>query len=147
MAFVTQEEISSRWQIICKETETELPLNLECKEPCPSIPHCFENVPGVVKAAPALAAAPPEPPLPAGMAPVLDPKHGVSLCAQCSSSLVPLLLLWLCSSLLTFLLKAPLCARRIFLHKRFNLSQVLHFYDNKKDSASDKDAVLLLWCE
>lgn len=79
MAFVTQEEISSRWQIICKETETELPLNLECKEPCPSIPHCFENVPGVVKAAPALAAAPPEPPLPAGMAPVLDPRHGVSL--------------------------------------------------------------------
>lgn len=35
MAFVTQEEISSRWQIICKETGTELLLNLECEEPFP----------------------------------------------------------------------------------------------------------------
>lgn len=32
MAFVTKKEISSRWQIIFKEAETKLLLNLECKE-------------------------------------------------------------------------------------------------------------------
>jgi len=32
MAFVTKNEISSRWQIIFKEAETKLLLNLECKE-------------------------------------------------------------------------------------------------------------------
>lgn len=40
MAFITKKEISSRWQIIFKEAETKLLLNLECKEAFfPSVPH------------------------------------------------------------------------------------------------------------
>lgn len=45
MAFVTKKEISSRWQIIFKEAETKLLLNLECKEAfSPPFPINFKEI-------------------------------------------------------------------------------------------------------
>lgn len=56
MAFVTEKEISSRWQIIFKEAKTKPLLNLECKEAFfPQFPInfrdiYFENCPDKMKA-------------------------------------------------------------------------------------------------